>query len=108
MLACGLFAKKDYLNVSHLSKFDIFYSMLEGDRIDPGSFLFNQFYSVATSSAHRIVIGALITPITGFGGVEPNPDDKVLGSKQLNSAAFEQIKIYKVDGRRIRWIYPGN
>ena len=72
-----------------LSELYFLYSMLEGDRIDLGSLLVNQSYSAATSSAHRIVIGGLITPIARLVGVEPNPDDRVVGSEWLNLAAFE-------------------
>ena len=35
LLACGLFAKEDSLNVPHRSELYFLYSMLEGDRIDP-------------------------------------------------------------------------
>jgi len=72
--------------------------MLEGDRIDPGSFLVNQLYMAATSSAHRIVIGGLIIAIATLVSVEPNPDDRVASSERLNLASFKWMKIYKVDG----------
>ena len=77
------------------------YSMLEGDRIDHGSFLVNQLYSAATNSAHKIIIGGLITSIAGLVGVELNPDDRVAGLEWLNLAAFKQMKFYKVDGGHI-------
>ena len=92
----------------HLSELYFLYHMLEGDRIDPRSFLVNLSYSVATSSAHRIVIRGLITPITRLVAAESNLDDRVIGSKVLNLAAFEQIKFCKVDGGRICWIYHRN
>jgi len=82
--------------------------MLVGDRIDPGSFLVNQLSSAATSSAHRVVIGGLITPIARLVGVEPNPDNAVIGSEQLTLVTFEQMKFCKVDGGRICLIYPRN
>ena len=72
--------------------------MLEDDRTDVGSFFVNQSYSAATSPAHRIVIGGLITSVVKIVGVEPNPDDRVAGSEQLNLAAFEQMKFCRVDG----------
>ena len=65
------------------------YSMLKGDQIDPSSFLANQLYSATTSSAYGIVIRGLITPIARLLGVEPNPDDRVTGSKWLNLTAFK-------------------
>ena len=75
--------------------------MLQGDWLDPSSFLANQLHSAATSSAQRIVNGGLITPIARYVGVEPNLDDRVPGSEQLNLTAFEQMKFYKVEVGRI-------
>jgi len=49
--------------------------MLEGTRIDPGSFFANQLLSAAISSKKRMVITGLITPIARSVGTEPNPDD---------------------------------
>ena len=80
------------MNVPRLCQLYFLYSMLEGDRIDPGSFLVNQLYSVGTSYAHRIVIGGLITPIAKLVGVEPNTDDRVAGLEQF-LAAFDTNKI---------------
>jgi len=77
LLAYDLFARKDSLNVSCPSELYFLYSMLEGDRIDPGLFLINQLYSTATCSTHRIVIGGLIIPIARLVGVKPNADDRV-------------------------------
>jgi len=70
--------------------------------------LLNQFYSAATSSAHKIVTGGLISPIARLLGVERNPDDRVTCSEWFNSGAFEQMKFCKVDGGCIYWIYPQN
>jgi len=75
--------------------------MLQGDWLDPGSSLVNQLHSATTSSAQRIMIGGLITPITRYVGIELNPDDKVPGSKRPNFAAFEQMKFYKVEAEHI-------
>jgi len=72
--------------------------MLQGNRIDLGSFLVNQLNSAATSSAHRIVIGGLITPIATLAGVKPNPDDRVIGPERLKLVAFKQIKFSDVIG----------
>jgi len=72
LLACGLFAWEDSLNVPRLSEVYFLYSMLEGDRIGPWSFLANQLYSAATSSAHRVVIGGRITTIARLVRVELN------------------------------------
>jgi len=94
--------------VPHLFELYFLHNMLEGDPIDPVSFFVNQLYSAVISSAHRIVIGGLITSIARLVGVELNPDDRVVGLEWLNLAAFEQMKFYKVDGGRICWIYPGN
>jgi len=66
LLPCGLFARKHNLNVPCLSELYFLYSMLEGNRIDPGPFLVNQLYSAAISSAHTIVIKGLITPLLGW------------------------------------------
>ena len=55
--------------------------MLEGTRIDLGSFFANQLLSAATSSAKIIVIGGLITPIARSIGIKPNHDDRVSGLK---------------------------
>ena len=63
-----------------LSELYFLYSMLEDGQIDPRSFLINQLYSAAISFEHRIVIRGLITPIVRLVGVEPNPDNRVVGS----------------------------
>jgi len=54
--------------------------MLDGDQLDPGSFLARQLHSAIVSTKGRIVIGGIITTIARFLGVEPNPEDKVSGS----------------------------
>jgi len=66
LLACGLFSREDSLNVPRQSELHVLYSMLQGDRLDPGSSLVNQLYREATSSTSRIVIGGLITPLLGL------------------------------------------
>ena len=60
----------------HLFELYFLYSMLDGDQIHPESFLINQLYSTPTSSANRIVIGGLITPVASLVGVEPNLDEE--------------------------------
>jgi len=64
MLSCGVFARYDSLNVPRLSELYFLSSTMNKDRIDPGSFLAYQLYSVATSTIGRIVIGVLITAIS--------------------------------------------
>jgi len=63
--------------------------MLQSECLDLGSFLARQFYSTATSTKGRIVIAGIITSIASFLGIEPNPNDRVSGSEQLDKAAFE-------------------
>ena len=70
LLACGFFARKNNLNVPCLTELYFLYGILEGDQIDLGSFLVIQLYSVATSSAHGIVIGGSLPPL--LGGLELN------------------------------------
>jgi len=108
LLACGLFAREDSLNVPRLFELYFLYSIPEGDRIDPESFLVNRLYNAATSSAHKIAIGGPIIPIARLVGVEPNPNDRVVGSERLNLTAFEQMKFYTADNGHICWIYLGN
>ena len=104
LLACVLFDMEDSLNVSRLLELYFLCSMLEGD----WSFLVNQLYSAATTSAHRIVIRDLNTSIAKFVGAQSILNDRLEGSERFNLVAFEQIKFCKVDGRRICWIYRGN
>ena len=108
VIAYELFAREDDLNVSRLSVPYFLHSMLQGTRIDPGSFFSNQLLSAATSSTKRIVIGGLTTPIVRSAGIEPNPDDRVSGYKRLALATFEQMKFCMMERGRICWIYLGN
>jgi len=80
--------------------------MFHGERLDPGSFLACQLYSVATSTKGRIVIGGIITSIARFLGIEHNSDDRVSGSERLDKAAFELMGFCKVEAGRLCWIYP--
>jgi len=60
----------------------------------------------AVSTKGRIVTGGIITTIARFLSVEPNPDDKVSGSEQLDQAAFEIMNLCKDEAGRLCWIYP--
>jgi len=65
-------------------------------------------YSAGTSTKGRIVIGGIITSITRFLEIEPNPnDDRVNGSEQLDTAAFELMGFCHVEAGKLCWIYPG-
>ena len=66
LLACGLFAREDSLNVPCLLELYFSYSMLQGDRLDPGSFLVSQLHSATTSSTERIVIGVSLPLLLGL------------------------------------------
>ena len=81
--------------------------ILEGERLNPGSFLARQLYSAATSTKGRIVIGEIITSIARFLRIEPQPDDRVSGSERLDKAAFELMGFCKVEAGQLCWIYPG-
>ena len=81
---------------------------MNSDRIDPRSLLAYKLYIAATSTAGRIVIGGLITTIAKCLDVEPDPKDRVSGSKRLDKATFEQIKFLKLEAGRLWWIYPWN
>ena len=98
LLACGLFAREDSLNVPRLLELYFLYRMLEGDRTGLGQFLVNQLYSATTIFAHRDVTMSLITPIARLFGVELNPDDRVTSSERLNLATFEQMKFCQLLG----------
>jgi len=63
VLACGLFAHEDSLDVPRLYKPCFLHSILEGTRIDPSLFFSDQLLSAATNSTNRIVIGGILTPI---------------------------------------------
>jgi len=52
-------------------------SILDGDQLDPASFLARQLHIAAISTKDRIVIGGIITTIARFLGVDPNPEDRV-------------------------------
>jgi len=52
-------------------------------------------------------VGGNITSIARFFGIEPNPDDRVSGPKQLDKAAFELMGFCKVEAGRLCWIHPG-
>jgi len=80
--------------------------MLDGVQLDPGSFLARQLHSSIVSTKGRILIGGIITTITRFLGVEPNPEDRGSGSKRLDQAAFEIMNFYKVKTDYLCWIYP--
>ena len=59
LLAYVLFTMEDSLNEHRMSKLYFLYSILEGDRLDPGSSLVNQLHSAASSFRRRIVIEGL-------------------------------------------------
>jgi len=94
VLAFGLFAWKDSLNVPHLFELYFLHSMLQWIYMDPISFLANQLLNASTISAKRIVLAGFIIPMAR--------------PKRLALAAFEQMKFFTVDGGRTCWIYPGN
>jgi len=108
ILACTLFARHDSLNVLRLSELYFLSYMLDGDQLDPGSFLARQFHSAAFSTKGRIVIGGIITTIARFLGVESNPEDRVCGSERLDQVTFEIMSFCKVEAGRLCWIYPGD
>ena len=89
IMALGIFARYDSVNVSQLSEMYFLSCMLEDERINPGSFLAHQLYSAATNTKSRIVIGSIITSIARFLRIEPNLDDRVRGSKRLDKATFK-------------------
>jgi len=106
-MALGFFARDDSVNVPRLSEMYFLSYMLEGDRIDLGSFLARQLYSVTTSTKGWIIIGGMITSIARSLGIESNPDDRVRGSERLDKAAFELMDFCQVEAGRLCWIYPG-
>ena len=63
---------------------------------------------MATSSAQRIVIVGLITPIARSIGIEPNPNDRVPSSERLKLIIFEQMKFCNVEAGCGCWIYLEN
>jgi len=38
-----------------------------------------------------------VTTIARFLDIEPNPEDRVFGSEQLDQAAFEIMNFYKIE-----------
>jgi len=88
-MALCTFARDDSANVPQLSEMYFLSFMLEGERIDPGTFLAHQLYSAATSTKGKIVIGGIITFTAQFLRIEPNPDGRIHGSKRLDKVAFE-------------------
>jgi len=69
MLSCGVFARAD----NQLSKLYFLSSMMNCDRINPGSFLTRQLYNTATSTIGRIPIGGLINSIASLGVLSQTP-----------------------------------
>jgi len=108
ILTCCFFAWDDSLNVSRLSELFFLSCILNGVQLDPGAFLARQLYSVAISTKGRIVISSIITTIARFLGVEPNLEDQVSWSEQLNQATFELMNFCKVGAGRLYWIYSGD
>ena len=43
-----------------------------------------------------------MTTIARFLGIEPNPEDRVFGSKRLDQVAFEIMNFCKVEAKRLR------
>ena len=101
ILDCSLCAQDNSLNVPRLSELYLLSCMLNGDQLDPSSFLARQLHNAAVSTKDRIVIGAIITTITRLLGVEPNPEDRVSGSERLDQAAFEIMNFCKIETRRL-------
>jgi len=54
IMASGIFARDDSVNVPRLFELYFLSSMLQGERLDRGSFLARQLYSAATSTKGRI------------------------------------------------------
>jgi len=96
IMLLDIFARDNSVNVPRLSKMYFLSCMLEGERIDPGSFLAHQLYSAATSTKSRIIIGQIITSIARFLGIEPSPDNRVRGSERLDKAAFELMSFSRL------------
>ena len=96
------------MNVPRLSELYFLSCMLDGDQLNPGSFLARQLHSATVSPKGTIVIDVIITFIARFLGVEPNPEDRVSRSERLDQAAFEIMNFCKVEGGHLCWIYPGD
>jgi len=71
--------------------------MLDGVQLDLGSFSTRQLHSATVSTKDRMIIGGIVTTIATFLGVEPNPEDRVSGSEQLDQTAFDIMNFYNVD-----------
>jgi len=69
------------MNVSRLFELYFLSYILDGDQLDPGSFLARQVHSVPVSTIGRIVVGEITTTIPRFLGVEPNPENRVFRSE---------------------------
>jgi len=89
ILACCFFARNNSLNVPRLSVLYFMFCMLDGVQLDPSSFLARQLYSATVSTIGRLVIGGIGTTIARFFAVEPNPEDRIPGSKRIDQAVFE-------------------
>ena len=107
ILACFLIARDDSLNVLRLSELYFLSCMLDGNQLDPGSFLARQLPSAAIITKGMIVISGIVATIARFLGVEPKPKYRVFGSEQLDQATFEIMNFCKVEASRLCWIYPG-
>ena len=81
---------------------------LDGVQLDTSSFLARQLYSSTVSSKGRVVISGIITTIARFLGVEPNLEDRVYGSEQLDQATFKIMNFCKVEAGHFCWIYAGD
>jgi len=82
--------------------------MLDGVQLDPVSFLARQLYSTAVSPKGRTFIGGIMTIIDRFLGIEPDLEEKISRSKQLDQATFEIMNFCKVGAGHLCWIYPGD
>ena len=88
MLACGIFARVDGLNVSRLFELYFLSCMMNDDRIDPESFLAMQFDSATISIVDMIVIRGIITPIARSLTIKPTLEDRVSRFEQLDKTAL--------------------
>jgi len=75
--------------------------ILNGVRLDPGSFLVRQLYSAVVSTKSRIVIGGIVTTIARFLGIEPNPVDRISRSERFDQVVFEIMNFCKVEVGRL-------
>jgi len=107
-LICCFFTRDDSLNVPRLSKLNFKSCILDGVQTDPGAFLAWELHSTAIITKGKIVIGGIITTIARFLSVEPNPKDRIFGSKRLDQAAFELMNFCKAEVGHLCWIYHGD